>query len=294
MHLGWRWCYWIPAIIFGCTWLINLLFLPETLYRRNRETGQSLQESKKSWISLFDFRGNRSGRKLRAGDFLHPLLMLKYPSVLLTTIYYSITFGLGSVLFAVTAAATFGSIYHFNTAQIGLAVGISTTVGTLLGEITAGPVSDYLVYLYRRSHEGDVKSETRLQATLPGALLVPIGLAIEGTCLEYRTHFMGPVMGIGIAAFGLQIVSTNIFAYVIDCYKPQSAELSTLLNFGRQVFSFTLGFYMIPFANATNYGTAWGVFAIIDFVLYGGVVALILRGQQWRAKLGEPDFHKEI
>lgn len=31
----------------------------------------------------------------------------------------------------------------------------------------------------------------------------------------------------------------------MQCYKPQSAEISTLLNFGRQTFSFTLGFYMV-------------------------------------------------
>ena len=76
-------------------------------------------------------------------------------------------------------------------------------------------------------------------------------------------------MGIEVAAFGLQIVSTNIFEYVTDCcYKSQSAEISTLLDFWRQRFPFTLGFYMIPFAEATTFGAAWGVFAIIDAVLY--------------------------
>jgi hypothetical protein len=29
---------------------------------------------------------------------------------------------------------------------------------------------------------------------------------------------MGPVMAIGIAAFGRRIVSTNIYAYLADCY----------------------------------------------------------------------------
>jgi hypothetical protein len=47
-----------------------------------------------------------------------------------------------------------------------------------------------------------------------------------------------------LGAFGLQIISTNIFAYCTDCYKPQTAQIMTLLNFGRQTFSFTLGFYM--------------------------------------------------
>lgn len=134
---------------------------------------------------------------------------------------------------------------------------------------------------------------------------------------------MGPVMGIAIAAVGLQIVTTNIYAYITDvslpcydlepppppkkkkerkkltvlplqCYKPQSAEISTLLNFGRQVFSFTLGFYMIPFAEKTTFGIAWAVVAICGLLLYSGVVALMFRGRRWREKLGTPSFHRNL
>lgn len=61
---------------------------------------------------------------------------------------------------------------------------------------------------------------------------MPAGVIIEGVCLQYKTHSIGPVLGIGIGVFGLQILRTNIFAYVMDSYKPQSAELSTLLNSG--------------------------------------------------------------
>lgn len=125
---------------------------------------------------------------------------------------------------------------------------------------------------------------------------------------------MGPVMGIAIAAVGLQIVTTNIYAYITDvslpccdqelqkmltvlllqCYKPQSAEISTLLNFGRQVFSFTLGFYMIPFAEKTTFGIAWAVVAICGLSLYSGVVFLMFKGRRWREKLGAPSFDRNL
>lgn len=112
-YVGWRWCYWVPAIIFGIGWLVNLVALPETLYHRNNSTGQSHQAERTSWVKLFTFNANTTKRKLTLYDFTHVFYMLKYPSVLLPTIYYSIAFGLGSVLFAVTGSAAFGSIYHF-------------------------------------------------------------------------------------------------------------------------------------------------------------------------------------
>jgi len=101
-------------------------------------------------------------------------------------------------------------------------------------------------------------------------------------------------MGIGIASFGLQIVSTNIFAYVTDCYKPQSAELFALLNLSRQTFSFTLAFYAVPFAERTTWGVAWGIFAVIDAVFFLGIILLMWKGKQWRERLGTPKFDRDL
>ena len=263
--------------------------LPETLYHRDNQSGVSRMPNR-SWLKLFTFNGVPLMRKLKVWDFTHVFLMLAYPSVLLPGIYYSISFGLGSVLFAVTGAAAFGEIYEFDTAQVGMAIGLSTFVGTIIGELLAGPVSDRILYLQTKRSDGAFRPEARLQAMWPGFILCPAGVIIEGVCFQYETHWSGPVMGIGIAAFGLQIISTNVFAYCTDCYKPQSAEISTLLNFGRQTFSFTLGFYMLPFAAATTFGVAWAVMAIISAALFTGIIALMLRGRQWRESLGRPSF----
>lgn len=243
-YAGWRWCYWVPTIILGVTWLINIFCLPETLYHRDPQTGASLRKHR-SWVQLFNFKGVPIRRQVKLWDITHCFLMLKYPSVLLAGFYYSIAFGAGTVLFAVTGAAAFGGIYKFDTSQVGLAIGVSTTVGSVLGELVSGSVSDKFLYWANKRHGGKGEPESRLHATWPGAFILPIGVIIEGVCLQYKTHWSGPVMGIGIGAFGLQIVSTSIFAYLTDCYKPQSAEISTLLNFGRLTFSFTLGFYMV-------------------------------------------------
>ncbi|KAK4540225.1 hypothetical protein LTR36_009723 [Oleoguttula mirabilis] len=120
-YLGWRWCFWIPAILYAANWVLNLACLPETLYHRDPTSGNSLQGQRKtSWLSLLSFNASPAKKKLSLWDFTHVFYMLKYPSVLLPTIYYSVSFGLGSVLFAVTGSQAFGSIYHFDTVAIGL------------------------------------------------------------------------------------------------------------------------------------------------------------------------------
>ncbi|KAK7932984.1 hypothetical protein LTR80_011500 [Exophiala xenobiotica] len=220
--------------------------------------------------------------------------MPKYPSVLFCFIY-SYAFGIGTVLFALTGAAAFVKIYHFDIAQVGMAIGLSTTIGSVIGELAAGPVSDRILYLSMKRNNGRISSKARLTATWPGAFLLPVGVIIEGVCLNYKTHWMGPVIGIDIAAFGLQIVSTNIYVYLADCDKPQSAEVSTLLNFGRlSCFSFRLEFYMNPFAKGTSYAIAWSLMGLIGVVWYGGIVLLMWTGQLWREKLGVPNIHRDL
>lgn len=202
-------------MVFAANWVVNVFCLPETLYHRDNATGQSFQRNT-SWFKLFTFNPSQVKRHVRLWDFTHTFYMFKYPSVLLPVLYYAVSFGLGSVLFAVTGSAAFGGIYHMDTVGIGLAIGLSTFVGTLIGEVAAGPVSDRMLYVYAKKHGGEPKPEARLQATWLGFVLLPAGVIIEGVCFQYKTHWVGPVMGIGIAAFGLQMLTTNIYAYATD------------------------------------------------------------------------------
>ena len=234
----------MPTIILAVTWVINVLALPETLYVRDPQSGHSLKYTP-SKLRLFGFRASASRRHVRLADFTNTFKLFKYPPVLLSVIYYSYAFGIGSIMFAITGAAAFGSTYDFNTAQVGMAVGIPFSIGPFLGELASGPVSDWCLLRADKRHDGKAPPEARLHAMWPGMFLLPAGVIIEGVTLRYKTHWMGPVMGIGIGGLGQQILSTNIYAYLADCYRPQSSQISTLLNFGRYTFSFTLGFYMV-------------------------------------------------
>lgn len=220
-----------------------IVALPETLFSRSEEALASHQERSYRDM-LFSFRKNMiRDRRLHLRDFVRPFEMLQYPSVTLTLIYYIISFAYSSILPAVTAAIMFTKIYHFKSGAIGLILGLPLLVGSALGEFLSGPFSDWMMYLYARRHDGQRKPEARLPASFGSILLCPAGIIIYGVTLYYETHWMGPVMGMAIASFGLQLVTTVSYTYCSDCYKPQSSEIGGLYNFGRQVFAFPLGFY---------------------------------------------------
>jgi hypothetical protein len=105
-------------------------------------------------------------------------------------------------------------------------------------------VTDWAANRYAKRHNGVRLPEARLNV-LWGALLVPVGVIIEGVCLSHSktVGWIGSAMGMAIAGLGLQIATTVLYAYATDCYKPQSAEISTLFNTFRQVFSCLISFY---------------------------------------------------
>lgn len=94
-----------------------------------------------------------------------------------------------------------------------------------------------------------------------------------------------------LGEFGLQILSTILYAYVSDTYKPQTPESGVLFNLGRGL-SFTVGYYALEYAGKSGYAAAWGTFAAILVVFFLPIVALMAWGEEWREKLGKPNFHK--
>jgi hypothetical protein len=91
--------------------------------------------------------------------------------------------------------------------------------------------------------------------------------------------------------FGLQIASTCLYAYVSDCYKPQTPETGVLFNLSRGL-SFVVGFFALPYADKVGYFWAWFTFAAVVFTFFLPVGALMFYGERWRNRLGVPDFHR--
>ncbi|KAJ5520699.1 hypothetical protein N7463_001152 [Penicillium fimorum] len=108
-----------------------------------------------------------------------------------------VCFGYGGVIFALTGASLFSKLYEFNTAETGLILSIPLLIGGGAGELSGGWVTDWLSNRHAKKHNGERLPEARLNA-IWGALLIPIGLTIEGICLSHSktASWVGSAMGI--------------------------------------------------------------------------------------------------
>ena len=162
--------------------MILIFTLPETLFSRE---GFSILESRKTYVSKMFYWGRVLDRRLKTSDFINAFRMAKYTAVYLPSIFFATSSTYCSVLFAVTGASIASKVYHYNTIQTGLLMGLPLTVGCTLGEASAGWISDLMIDTYAKRHRGYLKPEVRLWL-IP--LCLPILSALLRTALLSRNH----------------------------------------------------------------------------------------------------------
>ncbi|KAK6967127.1 MFS general substrate transporter [Favolaschia claudopus] len=290
--VSYRWCYYLPAILDMTMFGVMFFCLPETLYLR----GSTPVVTDKPILRRMKLWGLRpKGKHLKLSDFFQQFIMFKYPTVLLTALYYSVTFTLSSILPAVTSATLFRRLYKFNASQTGLALGIGTLIGSTLGELLGGIVVDRSMYLSRKGKkDGVIVPEVRVHGIWAGAVIQPIGLLIWGFCIQYKTPYIGPTMGFSIMCFAIQIISTVVYSYNADCYRPQTPEIAQVLNFGRQTVGMTTGFWAIPLGDKIGFHWMAVTMSLVGIITLLPVIFFMSHGKTVRDRLGVPKYNRSL
>lgn len=224
-NLSWRWCFYVPGIFQGLLWIVLLFTFPETLF--SREDFSNLEGT--SYWSKLGFKGKVLNRTIRPKDFITPYRMIQYWAVLLPSMYWMTANTYGSALFAVTGSHLAAKLYKFDVAQTGLLMGLPLTVGCMIGEATAGWLSDLIINMYAKRHDGHRKPEIRL-ALMPGCLTLIAGVIAYGPCVQDHKPWISLAICMGVAGFGLQVGATMVYTYTTDCYKAQSGEIGAVIN----------------------------------------------------------------
>lgn len=275
-YVGWRWVMWLIAICNGLQFLAYLSTVPETSSTQRQLSGPGKSH-------LFSIPKRARGR-LGLRSFIEPFLLLQSPHVAFIAFAYSVTFAITSPGISAIIPLATKEVYNFSPVAQGLFF-IGPLVGVLLGELIAGPASDWLMNRERSraaSTARDVRLEARLVGGLPGYILAPLGVVIFGVTLETRCPWIAPCIGFALANFGLQLVTTPLKTYCIDCYPSHSGSVLQLLNAIRQIISFTVPFWSPNLSAKVGYGLGFGIEAIIMGFFSVCSLLAFLKGSTWR------------
>lgn len=116
--------------------------------------------------------------------------------------------------------------YGFNEGESGL-VFLPSGIGMGLGIVIFGAASDRLVKSKMDAGNGSHRPEIRLTPwfTIPAGITIPIGLFIYGWTIYYHTHWIVPMIGLVIFAFGLMGVMVCRWSLLQLELKSQLTEI---------------------------------------------------------------------
>lgn len=180
-----------------------------------------------------------NGRLSRANWFLvalRPFVLFAYPSVLWSTLVYSLSVGWLIVLSeSVSYVYKNRETYNFSALGVGL-VYLSPFIGGVCGTAIAGKVSDMIVQFMARRNGGVYEPEFRLVMAIPIAITTAIGLMGFGWSVEERDKWIVPTVFFGIISFGCSLGSTTAITFCVDSYRQYAGEALVTLNFSKNIF----------------------------------------------------------
>jgi hypothetical protein len=149
--LGWRWIFWVLAMLGGTLFIVHFLFLNETLrslvgngsgyanptpfqwWKRQRDLSRSSPQE--SIIQVAESQGKR-----KSPNPLQSLLYLREKDVIILVLYYAFQYG-GMYCFTTSVPALFAEIYGLNDLQIGLTY-LANGFGSVVGSVVQGKLLD--------------------------------------------------------------------------------------------------------------------------------------------------------
>lgn len=232
--------------------------------RLRRETGnQKLQ-------SALD-TGKTAGQ-LFAFSIVRPLKMLfMSPIVFILSLYQAIVYSYLYLCFT-TFPRIFEGQYRFSLQHTGL-VYLGVGVGSLIGLVLCGALSDRVVALLVKVNGGKAQPEYRLPTMVIGAFLVPAGLFWYGWTAERQEHWILPIVGTSFLGVGMVIAYMASSTYLVDAYTVYAASVTAAST----IFRSLLG-ALLPLAGNSMYdalGVGWGT-SVLGFIAVAFIPAPFL------------------
>lgn len=342
--LGWRSTQWFLVIYGGVTWIFIVFALPETLHRKaapspgnaqnptatiaNMGRNGNGEEIQRTTTRTSTIQRTKSVMKHLRQIFIDPLRIiawLRFPPVLLTVYYASITFGSLYIL-NISIQSTFAAPpYNFSTLIIGLLY-IPNSAGYLLASIFGGRWIDNIMNREaRKAGRYDdrgklilrpmdrMKENAWIAAVLWPAALIAYGWTVrygehwiipmiancESPCLflllprtdthahenTYTDHADSPAVFFGI---GSMLIFALVNTMLTEFMPKRAASGIALNNFVRNIFSFTGAVVAEPILSAIGNGWLMTILGIWSLVTgCAALYAMKIWGDRWRVTMEE-------
>ncbi|KAJ5285933.1 hypothetical protein N7524_001239 [Penicillium chrysogenum] len=218
------------------------------------------------------------------------LILFSIPGVFFMAIVYGVMTACTTVPVTTLSAVMTLPPYNFNASQIGL-MGVPPFIGTTIGAMICGPLSDSIALTLAKRNGGVFEPEMRLWLAIAFTPLVPAGLFMFGIGLNNGSHWLLPAFGLGISAVGIVPPSSAALTYLTDAYTDIIADSVLGVTFVRNLISTIFIFAQTPWVDRVGLSWFYVTFGLISTVVLLGNLFFVYYGKMLRAKLASTYHH---
>ncbi|RCK67425.1 MFS antiporter QDR2 [Candida viswanathii] len=247
----WRSIFVFLAIGGGVTFVIGVLFLPETSRRivgnGSVAAKNVLHKSAFTYLPRFKKRMTNDTSTLTAPakfDVLGPFRIFFQVNVLCTLLPVGMHFAAWTVTLTSLSTELESDKYNYSVMHVGL-IYLPQGIACFLGSVFVGKTLNWY-YRYRKSLYDEQVEEmpiddrppfnivsTRLTLTVIPAVMTIMGLLIFGWCIQYRSHIISIIISTMMVAFAASVFISICTTLLVDLYPDNASASSSCLNLMR-------------------------------------------------------------
>lgn len=208
-----------------------------------------------------------------------PFRQFKNFNATVAGIAIALAFCYANIAFSVELPGIMVGKFGLDSQQLSLQY-IALIIGSIIGEILAGPLSDWWMSFCIRRRKGKKVIVDRLWLSYDGIILCIVGWIIFGVYLtkaKQNQWIITPLIGCAIGAAGQNIMSTVSTAFAIDSDPVHASDVGMYINMWRLVYGFTGPFYLPDMFDSIGFSRSAGVLS--GLIAFGGVCLMMAH---WR------------
>jgi MFS family permease len=312
-YQGWRWVFYWPAIFNAVTLVFLFFFLEESNYQRKTtlvgtapglsptELGAELGDPEKArpvasqsvtsihvGTTTKSFTEKLSLWRPSPGQSMfqrakRSLQYLSWPVIAYCGFSYGSYLILFNILNATASIILGGAPYNFSASMVGLSY-IACVIGVIVGSLTSGRLSDWLVIKLARRNNGVMEAEHRLWPFVTCLIMVPGSLLLWGVGAAHGIHFVGLFFAMACLAYTSTLGVTLSVNYMIDSYHDISGDAIVAVILIRNTMSFAVNYGITPWLTNLGYQNCFLSAAFVGLAASSVFLLMIKFGKRLRIK----------
>lgn len=211
------------------------------------------------------------------------LILWSIPGVLFCSLVYAILLAYSTVMTTVLSTYMLDPPYNFNSSQIGL-MSLAPFVGSTLGSLISGPLSDWVVVRLAKRNGGIYEPEMRFWVFIPFVPFQIAGAWWFGYALNDGSSWSQVAVAFGLCNFGSAPLQSLALTYMLDAYNDIIGDALTALTFVRNLFSTIFVFAMPAWIAGVGMANVFNTIGAIGVCILSFAALFIWKGKLFRIK----------